>query len=158
MIIYDKLYKAIKQHLNNVPDVEHIDWYNNQYRNFENEKATPRAAVFVEIIDPVNWNQMTPGQSGTVQVKLHCVLYDVKDSPVPSLEFTQEVMKALQRKDMMDDQDEQLTTEMIRSQSNMPKRYNQVKVTHVTFTAELYDNTLMDPTQQVQNPTFTIND
>ena len=157
MIIYNELYKAIKQHLNTVTEIKHIDWFNDQYRNYETSKGIPRGQVFVEILDPVNWNQMTPGQNGTVRVRLHCVLYDVKDSPVPALEFTQKVMKSLQRKDMFDDQDEQLTTEMIRSESNMPKRYNQVKVTHVTFTAELYDNTLSDATQPVNNPTFTIN-
>jgi len=156
MIVYNKLYEAIKQHLNTVEDVEHIDWFNDQYRNFESEKAIPRQAVFVEILDPVNWGQMGDGQNGTVRVKLHCVIFDIKDSPVPALEYTQKVMMALQRKDMMDDNDDQLTTEMIRSESNMPKRYNQVKVTHVTFSAELYDNSLIDPTQQVSNVTFTV--
>src|SRR5690606_30816116 len=99
-----------------------------QYRNFEDNKAIPRQAVFVEILDPIEWDQMTPGQSGDVRVRLHCMLYDVKESPVPAMEYTQKIFLALQRKDMMDADGKQLTTEMLRSQSEMPKRYDQVKV------------------------------
>jgi|SRR5690554_761660 len=154
MIIYNTLYTAIKQQLNGIQSIKLIDWYNDQYRNYESEKAIPRRAVFVEILDPVNWDQLTPGQSGEVRVRLHCVIYDVKDSPVPALEFTQEVYEALQRKDMMDVNGHQITTEMLRSESNMPKRYDQVKVTQVTFRAHLYDGSGIEEGTQV-NVDFT---
>lgn len=156
MIIYNTVYEAIKQHLNAVQSIKEIDWYNQQYQNFNSEKAIPRRAVYVEMLDPVNWDQMTPGQSGSVNITLHCVVYDVKDSPVKALEFAQEVWKALQRKDLFDEDNQQVTTELIRSSTNMPKRYDQVKVMQVTFVTHVYDGSGIEDTQDV-NVNFNVN-
>ena len=156
MIVYDKLYRAIKTHLNDVLKIKRVDWFNNQYENFEDNKAIPRRAVFVEIADPITWEQMTPGQSGEVRVVLHCMINDVKESPIRAIEYTQEVFKSLQRKDMMDSDGNQLTTEMLRTQSAMPKRYDQVKVTTLTFTAQVYDDSSIDDVQS-GNVDFNVN-
>jgi hypothetical protein len=50
MIVYDKLYRAIKTHLNDVLKIKRVDWFNNQYENFEDNKAIPRRAVECHVI------------------------------------------------------------------------------------------------------------
>lgn len=155
MIVYNKLYEAIKVYLNTVTGLRNIDWYNEQYLNTEDEKAQPFPAVYVEILDPVSWKQMTPGQSGTVRVKLHVVVYDIKDSPVPSLTFTQKVFDALHA-NYMSDSGDQLTTELIRDESNMPKRYGNLKVMHIRFVTEVYDASPIPATTPVANPNLNL--
>lgn len=149
MIIYNTLYTLIKTQLNGIQDIKLIDWYNEQYQNYDSEKAIPRKAVFIEILDPINWEEMTPGQSGQVRFRLHCAVFDVKDSPLVALNLTQKVFTALQRKTLLDKDGNQITTELIRSESSMPKRYDQMKVTLTTFVTQLYDASGIDETVDV---------
>lgn len=157
MIILNNIYTVLKQGLNTVPGIKKIDWYNEQYRNTEDEKATRYPAVYIEFSDGINWMQSgDKWQHGILSVSLHCVLFDILDSPVRTLQFAQDVFTCINSKGLYDADGNQLSTELVRIRSSFPKRYNQLKVAVLEFECEIFDTTDR-PIVVGSNPDFIIN-
>jgi hypothetical protein len=66
-------YTAIKLHIQTkLPQVLHIDLWNDQLMNLESENQFLRPAIFVEL-DPVQWATNKNSKKGTVNFILHLV-------------------------------------------------------------------------------------
>lgn len=156
MIIFNQLYDVLKGRLNAVSSVKKVDWYNDQYRNMDDEKATRYPAVYIEFIDPLVWRQSGRNfQLADCKIRLHCVVFDLTDSPIRTLNVAQDVFLAINGKSLYDTSNFQLTTELVRTESDFPKRYNQLKVEEINFSCEVFDVSDM-PQVVATNPTFTI--
>lgn len=144
MIVLNTIYTLLKEQLKSVDGIKKIDWFNDQYNNMEDEKATRYPAVYVEINDPIQWQQSGDRfQHGTATLRLHVVLYDITDSPVRCLEFAQKVFEKINSNSLYDDENFQWTTELVRQATTFPKRYNQLKVAQMDFVCEVFDVTNM---------------
>lgn len=142
MIVLNTIYTLLKEQLKSVKGIKKIDWFNDQYNNMEDEKATRYPAVYIEINDPIQWRQSGDRfQHGTVTLRLHIVLYDINDSPVRCLEFAQKVFEQVNSKSLYDEDNFQWTTELVRQATTFPKRYNQLKVAQMDFVCEVFDVT-----------------
>lgn len=162
----------IKTSLNTVKT---IDWYNNQYGRYEDLKAIKLPACYIEFENPMRWKTNGDGlQTADAVIKLHLVHFDVADSPVASLKLTNELHKAIHGKRLMEvpvlmnelltedgaalaieGKKEQLSTELMRTQSEMVQDYDQLKVTILTYACTLYDLTMLKRYAEV-TPSFVL--
>lgn len=166
MEVYGLIKQAIEDKLFGI-GAQKIEFYNEQYLNMEEETATNYPAAYIEILDPVVWKQLSRKiQVADMTIRLHCVTYDVRDTLERSLEFSQKVLEALSGQRLyllvnvqlpyvpsgdpdnptepeFDSEPQQLSTELVRVSSNMPKRYNQLKVMHIDFRCEVMDSSLV---------------
>jgi len=158
MIILNSIYEVLKGRLKAISSVKQVDWFNGQYNNMDDEKATKYPAVYVEFLDPINWVQSgNKFQHASVGIRLHCVLFDLLDSPLRTLTFSQAIYENINSKSLYDTNDFQLTTEMVRTATTFPKRYNQLKVVKMDFNCEVFDVTGMPIVEEVTNLGFIIN-
>lgn len=164
MEIYNTLYTALKTKLEAIPALKSIDWYNAQYQNTEKEFAEPYPAVYIEFIDPVNFN--TGGekwQHATLRFRAHVVVHDLTTSPLGTLQIAQLVTQMLHGVDLYrtidnpDPTEEQITTKLVRVSGTMPKRFKNLKVSLVDFNCEALDSSLMDDVGLAPITNFTIN-
>lgn len=156
MKIFNSIYTVLKSRLNEVSGIRRIDWFNDQYKNTEDEKATRYPAIYIEMLDPVEWKQSgRKFQTGRLSIRLHCVVYDIKDSPDRTIDFCQKVFEHINSKGLYDNTDFQLTTELVRSTTTFPKRYNQLKVVLMDFDCECFDVSNM-PVGTAVSPEFII--
>lgn len=145
-MIYILLYNKIKERLEQIPAIKSVDWFNQQYQNTEKDNAEPYPAVYVEFSDPTNWK--TAGQkmqSATMRVELHVVVHDLKTVPNSCLELMQTVFKKLYHHVVFDG-DNQITTELDRDFTELPKRFKNLKVAKIGFMFECFDISGMDET------------
>ncbi|MBN9293754.1 MAG: hypothetical protein J0G96_07235 [Flavobacteriia bacterium] len=157
MIVLNEIYTVLKSRLKELQEIKKIDWYNNQYNNTEEEKATRYPVVYVEFIDPISWIQNGDKfQHGTATIRLHCVVYDLQDTPVRCMEFVQKIYEHINSKSLYDATDFQLTTELVRQATTFPKRYNQLKVVMMDFVCEIFDISNMPEGIAVQPVEFII--
>lgn len=158
MIILNEVYTVLKERLKDVKNIKRVDWFNNQYNNMDDEKATRYPAVYIEFINPINWNQSgNKYQYATCTIRLHCVLFDIRDSPLRALKFGQLIFEEINSKALYDDNKTQLTSELVRRDTTFPTRYNQLKVVEMDFECEVYDTTGMPQLKDVANVDFIIN-
>lgn len=158
MIIFNEIYKALQSQLNGVASIQKVDWYNEQYQNTEDERATRYPAVYIEFLDPVNWVQNgRRWQHATIGIKLHLVVFDLLDSPLRALEFGQLVFEQLNNAVLTDANSGQLTTELVRESTTFPKRYNQLKIIELTWQCEAFDSSGMQKVESTQVSNFIIN-
>lgn len=156
MLILNEVYTVLKARLKELTEVKKVDWYNEQYQNTEDEKATRYPAVYVEFLEPINWRQSGDKfQLADCTIKLHIVVYDILDSPLRTLQVAQAIFEHINSKGLYDGA-KQLTTELVRSSSSFPKRYNQLKVVEMNFDFEVFDVSGMPMVTPV-SPTFIIN-
>lgn len=142
----------------NLPTVKSVDWFNDQYKNTKDQKAESYPAIYIEILDPVNWKQLGDGlQTAKMSIQLHVVLFNLKDEPNAVLELAQLLHLAIQQKCLLDVNEKQITSELCRISSTLPKRYNQLKVMKVTYEFEYYDDSAMPIQVPISDPTFIIN-
>lgn len=145
MNVYKQVYDALEAIITGIQSngsnaFKKFDWYNEQYQNTEQEKATRYPVVYLEIIDPINWNQLgNDVQCANMRAMLHVIHYDVKDSPLELMDLSQLVYSALNRKCLWLPNNDQLSTSMVRYYTELPKRYSQLKVSKIGFEFEVYD-------------------
>jgi len=161
MDIIIRVFDAIKAQLESNNEIKTIDWYNEQYQNTEKDFPRNFKAVYIEVVDPVEFKEAgNKLQLATIRVRLHIVLFSLKDTPVDSLQFTQTVAGILNGKDLFTQMGEatvQLTTKLVRNRAAMPKRYKNQKVTNLEMICEAYDQSLMDTPEFVSNLGFVVN-
>ncbi len=142
---------------NGLPEVKSFDWFNQQYVNTEKQKAESYPAVYFEILDPQNWQDGSNGlQVATMRIKLHCVVFNLKDEPNAVMELTQKIYLLFQGKALYVDPI-QLTSKMSRVSSEFMKRYNQLKVMTLTFEFSYFDNSAEPVLVAVSPVSFVIN-
>lgn len=73
------LYTLIKDTLQNIDDIKHIDLWNNQVGMAEEEQAFNTPAVFVEF-DPIAWQHLPHGvREAVITIHLHLIT-DTRDA------------------------------------------------------------------------------
>jgi hypothetical protein len=140
------MYKNIKTLLQElletkVPAIRKIDWYNQQYLNTEKQKAINYPAVYIEVLDPQNWEDASAGlQVANMRIKLHIVDFDLKDDPEDIMDLTQTVFLAVQGVALYDFvNDIQVTSKMVRVATEFTTRYNQLKRMSLTLNFAYFD-------------------
>lgn len=155
-MIYKTLKAKFEEQLRLIPAVKSVDWYNEQYMHTESEQVEAYPAVYIEIMDPVNW--ITAGdkmQHATVSVRLHVVMDTLSVSPEPVMDLTQTIFLQINDK-AFDENAVEITSRWIRIATDFPKRYRKLKVMKVVFEAEVYDFVAMDALTPVEDVIFNI--
>lgn len=140
--MYIEIKEAIKTLINaSVPTIKSVEFFNEQYTNTEKQKAEAYPALYIEILDPINWVQMGDGvQAGTMKIQLHTVVVNLSDFPDAVLELEQLVFLALQQNYFKYQDGKEMTSEIIRVSNTLPKKYKTMKVSKSTFEFEFYDH------------------
>lgn len=155
-MIYITIKNKFQEQLATLPAIKSIDWYNEQYLNTEKDEVELYPAVYIEIVDPVDWG--TAGdlmQHGKMRVKLHVVVDTLKPTPEPLMNLVQEVFLLINDQ-AFNNGSVAITSRWNRISTSLVKRYRKLKVMTVTFDAEVYDTTAMAAYVPVPNVTFTI--
>ena len=142
MRVYKRLDDALKAKL--VPlGFKNVEPYNEGYNHTEGDFAKRYPLCYYELQDPVQWESLARNvQEAPVQLVMHIVDNYLADDKAGIFAWAQVVYKALQGEALKDEQDEQLTTRMMRVSSEMPKRYEQLKVMRCTFITQLIDRSV----------------
>lgn len=156
-MIYITVKNKFEEQLRTLPAVKSVDWFNEQYLNTDKDEVEPYPAIYIEIVDPVEWG--TAGdkmQHGKMRVKLHVVIDTLKPTPEPLMLLTQDVFLLINDQ-AFNNGDAEITSRWQRINSSVVKRYRKLKVMTTTFEAEVYDFTPMDELTPAENITFNIN-
>ncbi len=138
-MIYIIIFNSLKSKLEEIPALKSVDWFNSQYTNTEKEHAEAYPAGYIEILDPIVWKDASNKmQTGTCRFMLHLVLNNLKTEPNAILLLAQDVFLKFQGVRLMQGQN-QVSGELSRYHTEMPKRYRQLKVMKIGFEAEVFD-------------------
>lgn len=140
--MYTNYFKAIETLIKDgLNDIKTIDWFNNQYERYEDLKAVSLPAVYVEFENPVNWITQGDGlQSANTSITFHLVVNDLGDSPEKMLALANKLHKLLHLNCLMND-NLQLSTKLMRTQSSLENEYDQLKVMVLNYATCLSDYT-----------------
>lgn len=143
---YNALEALIKTNLN---AIKTVDWFNQQYTRTEEEKAIGYPAVYIEFENPMAWhNGGNNMQYAKTSITIHLVCFDVKDAPNTSLSLANDLHKLINYKTLMDG-NEQLSSSLVRTQSELETDYDQLKVIKLNYDCTLYDYSTMPETTDV---------
>ena len=149
---FDALKTLIETHLTTV---KKVDWYNRQYERYQDLKAEPLPAVYIEFPRPVNWK--TAGnklQLADVVIRLHVVMFSLEDKPVQSLSLAKQVDALLNAKPLRQN-NLYLSTALVRNESDLITEYDQLKVMVLGYATTLHDASLV-PQLVPTNPQFVV--
>lgn len=158
-MIYIDLYNALKELIKNSgSDFRHIDWFNRQYENTEEENAVRYPAVFIDFSERITWQEDSEKmQSATMSFNLHFVGKTLSENSEGIMQTAHAVTKYISGQRLIKGNN-QLTTEIVRTTTEIVTRSTKLKVFKVGFKTEVYDINLMDDTTQIASGTvgFTI--
>jgi hypothetical protein len=92
-------------------------------------------------------------QTADTEIKFHLVVKDINDTPVIALSLANKLHKLMHGKGLMK-LEEQLSTGLMRTESDLKKEYDQLKIIVLTYATTLYDCSAMDETEET---TITLN-
>lgn len=143
-MIYQKLYNAIEAILQTVGSVKTVDWFNDQYTNTEEENAKGYPAAYIDLTTPTGWSDASQGmQVGDMYITIHVVEFSLREKPAVVLPIANAVYKALHRKPLFDGSD-QLTTDLVRSGTELVRRSTNLKVFKIEFNTHVFDIEALD--------------
>ena len=144
MKVYSEFENAAQTRLLSVAGVKTVEEYNEQYENTISEDPIGFPAVYFELMEPIDWEQLGNNhQAADVTIKLHVVAFYLKKQQNIINDLAQSVLVKFQGFSMVDSEGNQLSTEWIRSSSTKPKRYGNLKVIQIEFKGRLMDCSLM---------------
>lgn len=160
MKIYNDLYNLVKLEIDNsglFPNFKTYDWFNEQYTNTEKEEAEGYPAIYFEVQDDVIWNQLdNTCQTADLFIRMHVVINTLDDHPVDLNNAAQDVFRMLQGKALFDIRGRQITTELVRSRTKLPKAFKALKVAIVQFETHVFDFTTAPSMESVElTPSIT---
>lgn len=149
--MYIKYFNELKALINNrLNTVKTVDWFNNQYNRTEDLKAVAYPIVYIEFPNSI-WDTAGKGlQTSKTSIKFHVIVKDVGDSPEPVLELAQELHKIMHRR-VLKNTTEQLSSAMVRRESELLTEYNQLKIFTLNYDTMLYDCSTMPVFVQAPN-------
>ncbi len=136
-------YQAIKQLIEQIPDIRKVEFYNEQYQHYEQLNANEFPIAYVEFQQPIQWETAGEGLqiSRNAVINVHLVDFDIKNDITGLLQLATELHKKLHLAKLMNAQ-EQLTTALMRTASEI-KQYDQIKTVILTYETALYDRSAM---------------
>lgn len=136
---YNTLKTVLNTHLNGTVKAKNITWFNNQYNRTEEVKGHSWPAVFIEFVQPINWQETGNGLlTADVDINLHVVMHKLKDDPTALLQLSDTVFKAVNHIAL--EGNYQLSSEFVLSGSNLVEGYDNLKAQVLTFTTEIASN------------------
>lgn len=94
----EELYAALKEALQGIEEVKHVDMWNLNTQFLEEEIPWQRPAVFIELGD-IEWNVLKDCFRGYGNVKLHTVIDWSDSAPIEAWRLTNKIWHALERID-----------------------------------------------------------
>lgn len=156
MTIYSELDRALLAKLSQ-SSAATVEPFNDQYRNTEKDVAKAYPATYFELIEPINYSQAgNDYQQATMRARVHCVVYDIKDSKAKIHAFGQEIFQFLKGQRLYYQDNSELTSPLVRVSSSLAKRYKNLKVLTIDFEFEAYDMTSLPNDLQEVAVNFTI--
>ena len=136
-----------------------IDYYNEQYQKYKLEKAKRFPHLFVEFPGEIVWEEMgnKAQHAPNTDLIFHVVNYDVKDSPGDSMGIAHVFNKILNHQILMLN-DEQLSTSLVRSTTELLSNYDQLKVMKIKYSTCLYEARFMDEYEEVSDVNLVVSD
>ena len=136
---YNAIKTVLNTSLNGTVKEKNITWYNDQYNRTEEVKGHSWPAVFIEFVQPINWQQTGNGLlTANVDINLHVVMHKLIDDPTALLLLSNDVFKAVNNKAI--EENYQLSSELVLSASNLVEGYDNLKANVLTFTTEIASN------------------
>lgn len=96
MTTREEIYNTIKERLEDIPEIKHIDLWNHNVEFIEQETAWERPAVFIEF-QPIIWQPIVSGieYRGQVTVNLHIVTDWNEQKSIGEFRLLEEIHKTL---------------------------------------------------------------
>lgn len=146
---------ALESRIKTLSAIRTVDWYNDQYDRYEDLKTIALPACYIEFENPIQWVTNGDGlQTAQTEIRLHLVVFDVADSPNPSLELANDLHKTIHSHSLFKD-NEQLSTELVRTSSALKTEYDQLKIIVLSYATTLYDTTTLRRYIEAR-PTFVL--
>jgi len=157
MTIYSELDRALEAKLLQ-SSAATVEPFNDQYRNTEKDVAKAYPATYFELIEPINYSQAgNDYQQATIRARVHCVVYDLKDTKAKIHAFAQEIFMFLKGQKLYYQDNSELTSPLVRVSSTLPKRYKNLKVLTIDFEFEAFDMSTLPTGLQEVAASFTLN-
>lgn len=154
MKVYQELDDCIESYMTN-SDFKKVEPFNDQYQNIKDEDPIVLPAIYWELLEPLEWNLIgNKSQSAEATIRFHVAVKTLTTNKSGIHDFGQRALDRLTGKVFWDSDGNQLTTQLVRVRSSLPKRYAGLKVIQIDFKCQLFDCSLMPNPQQVN---FTFN-
>lgn len=150
-MMYQTYLNAIKQHITTgLTAVKQVDFYNEQYDNYDDSRPPKLPAVYVEFDNPMQWQTAGNGLqvAADTGIRLHLVLFDLSDRPDKLFALGKQLHQLMQGFEIVDNDGLKLSTAWQRTQSEVQK-YDQLKTLVLTYQTALYDVTTLPQTTEV---------
>jgi len=150
-MMYQTYLNAIKQHIaTGLTAVKQVDFYNEQYDNYDDSRPPKLPAVYVEFDNPMQWQTAGNGLqvAADTGIRLHLVLFDLSDQPNRIFALAKQLHQLMQGFEIADNDGMKLSTAWLRTQSEVQK-YDQLKVAVLTYQTALYDTSTLPQTTEV---------
>jgi len=155
MNIYNELDTALAAVLQTT-SAKTVQPYNEQYKSTDTDHARSYPATYYELLDPISFSQAgNQYQQARVRMRMHCVVYDITEGKSKVTTFAQEVFLKLHQIKLYDADQRELTSELVRIGSDLPKRYKNLKVIIIDFECEAFDYSTL-PTNLSGPITFNV--
>lgn len=151
--MYTPWYNALKTQIQAKTSVfKLIDMFNNQYEQYEQEKARKFPHLFIEFPGEIRWNEQSNKVQNAPDTELifHIVNMDLKDSPLPSMDLHNTLHQALNHHALIE-QNIQISSSMMRIGTELVSSYTQLKVLKIKYSLDLYDYRFVDPLDDLEN-------
>ncbi len=151
-MMYQTYLNAVKQHITSgLTDVKQVDYYNEQYDNYDDSRPPKLPAVYIEFDNPMQWQTAGNGLQIAPEtfIRLHLVIFDLNDNPGKLFELGKQLHQIMQGFEIYDTDGIKLSTAWMRSHTEV-QQYNQVKILIMSYKTALYDTGTLPGTTAVQ--------
>lgn len=90
-----ELYAALVEQLKNIPEVKHVDLWNENVVYADQDEPWQRPAVFIEL-GAIDWTTMQGALRGNGDIKLHTVIDWSENAPIEAWQLTDKIWKVLE--------------------------------------------------------------
>lgn len=89
-----ELYAALVEQLKNIPEVKHVDLWNENVVYADQDEPWQRPAVFIEL-GVIDWTTIQGALRGNGDIKLHTVIDWSENAPIEAWQLTDKIWQAL---------------------------------------------------------------
>ena len=90
-----ELYAALVEQLKNIPEVKHVDLWNENVVYADQDEPWQRPAVFIEL-GVIDWTTIQGALRGNGDIKLHTVIDWSENAPIEAWQLTDKIWQALE--------------------------------------------------------------
>ena len=137
--MYSSFFKAVKTAIKRqLNDSVEVDYFNNQYYNYENLNVVKFPAVYVELGNIV-WQDASQGLKISEHgITLHVVSNDLSASPHNAIAVAENIADILQGHSLFNEEQKKISTGMTLTEIELLTQYSQIKVMRVTLKTTLF--------------------